>query len=113
LHQVVATFKIADDVDAPKLKGVRSGYSPHHKFKTVDYLASGFHSYDDNQIHYPGETLKTRITFPSWDQLQATVKLGDKFEVLELDRLIGHGQIEEIIAPATAESAEMPGKSAA
>jgi len=97
----VATFKIADDVDAPKLNGVRSGYSPHHKFRTAEYLASGFHSYDDDMVHYPGETLKARITFPSWDQLRTRVNLGDKFEVLELDRLIGHGQIEEIAEPAT------------
>lgn len=110
MHQVVATFKIADDVDAPKSNGVRSGYSPHHKFKTVDYLASGFHSYEDKKVHYPGETLKIRITFPSWDQLRTRVKLGDKFDVLELDRLIGYGKIEEIVTPATA---KIPGTSVA
>ncbi|WP_206002364.1 hypothetical protein [Paraburkholderia antibiotica] len=97
LHQIVATVRIADDVDAPKVKGVRSGYAPHHKFATVDYLASGVHSYVDEDLHYPGETLKARISFPSWEHFQGGVKVGDSFEVLELDRLVGYGTVDEVL----------------
>jgi len=95
-HDVIARFEIAPDVASPKVKGVRSGYAPHHKFAKVDYLASGFHVYADNDFHFPGETLEIEITFPSWSELRKTVKVGDRFDVLELDRVIGHGTIERI-----------------
>ena len=97
MHHIVAAFYIADDVEAPKAKGVRTGYSPHHKFSTVQWLASGRHSYDDSDIHYPGETLKARIAFASWEHLRDHVHVGDRFEVRELDRIIGHGTVEEIL----------------
>jgi hypothetical protein len=48
-------------------------------------------------LHYPGETLETRISFPSWEYFKDTVKVGDSFEVLELDRLVGYGKVEQIL----------------
>lgn len=96
MHQTTATFRLAGDVEEPKIGWVRSGYAPHHKFASVDYLVSGFHSYDDEVLHYPGETLNARIRFPSWDGFCDSVKVGDSFEMFELDRLIGHGKIDEI-----------------
>lgn len=97
LHHIVATVRIADDVEDPKVKGVRSGYAPHHKFGAVDYLASGVHMYHDDCLHYPGETLETRISFPSWDYIKGAVKVGDAFEIFELDRLVGYGKVEKIL----------------
>ncbi len=97
MHHIVATLRIADDVKDPKVKGVRSGYAPHHRFATVDYLASGFHSYGDESLHYPGESLKTWISFPSWEDLQNKIKVGDAFEVLELDRVVAYGTVNEIL----------------
>jgi len=95
-HHVIARFEIALDAASPKAKGVRSGYAPHHRFAKVDYLASGFHVYGDNEFHFPGETLEIKITFPSWSDLRERLKVGDRFDVLELDRVIGHGTIERI-----------------
>ncbi|MGF6243461.1 hypothetical protein P3T42_005225 [Paraburkholderia sp. GAS38] len=97
LHQIVATVRIAEDVEAPKVNGVCSGYAPHHKFAAIDYLASGVHSYADEDLHYPGETLKMRISFPSWEYFQGAVKVGDSFELLELDRLVGYGTVDEVL----------------
>ncbi|TCW77928.1 hypothetical protein C5O80_32615 [Burkholderia sp. SRS-46] len=97
LDNIVATFRIADGVDNPKVKGVRTGYSPHHKFTTVDYLASGEHTYADRDLHYPGETLHVRIGFASWEYFRSTIKVGDSFEVFELDRLVGYGTVREIL----------------
>lgn len=97
MHHILATFFIADDVDNPKVKGVRSGYAPHHKFASVDYLASGVHSYADNDLHYPGETIKVRICFPSWEYFRNKVDVGDPFDVFELDRVIGRGRVDEIL----------------
>lgn len=80
------------------MRGVRSGYAPHHRFPAVGYLASGVHSYADNELHYPGETLKVRIAFPSWVYFSDKVKVGDSFDVLELDRVIGRGTVDEILS---------------
>ena len=97
MPNVVASFHIAADVASPKSNGIRTGYAPHHKFEAVDYLASGFHTYDDSGLHYPGETLKVRIAFPSWDDLKSRIKVGDKFQVSELNQAVGCGEIESII----------------
>lgn len=97
MDNVIATVRIADDVDDPKIKGVSTGYAPHHKFPSVDYLASGVHTYGDRNLHYPGEVLQARISFPSWEYFKGEVKVGDSFEVRELDRLVGYGIVEKIL----------------
>ncbi|HEF4733982.1 hypothetical protein SB379_25320 [Burkholderia multivorans] len=97
MDNIIAAFRIADDVDDPKIKGVSTGYAPHHKFAGVDYLASGTHTYPDKSLHYPGETLCARISFPSWKYFKDAIKAGDSFEVRELDRLIGYGTVEKIL----------------
>ncbi len=97
LINIVATINLADDVVYPKIKGVRSGYSPHHKFAAIDYLVSGVHRYQDDCLHYPGEALEVKIGFVSWEFFKDTIKVGDAFEVLELDRLVGHGKVEIIL----------------
>ena len=97
MHHIVATFSIGADVPAPKVVGVRTGYAPHHKFANIVYLASGFHQYDDKEIHYPGESIKARITFPSWQYFRDGLSVGDIFEVRELERVIGYGTIDEIL----------------
>ena len=104
MSNVIAKFRIATDVMNPKINGIRTGYAPHHKFESVAYLASGFHKYDDSGLHYPGETLNVRITFHSWDDLKSRIKVGDKFQVSELDQIVGHGEIESNEPAGTCES---------
>ena len=96
MYHVIAMVTIADDVLQPKINGVKSGYAPHHKFSGVEYLVSGFHTYSDDAVHFPGETLKTRIAFPSWEFISDQVKVGDRFEILEMNRVVGHGTVESI-----------------
>lgn len=93
----MATVRIANDVENPKENGVRTGYAPHHRFATADYLVSGVHTYPDAELHYPGETLKVRIRFPSWEYFRGGVSVGDSFEILELDRLVGYGRVDKIL----------------
>lgn len=97
MHHILATFVILENVERPKTVGVRNGYAPHHKFAAVDYLASGIHSYEDNDFHFPGEKLKTKISFASWQFFSDKIKVGDEFEVRENARLIGHGRVDEIL----------------
>ena len=96
MSNISATFHISTDVAEPKFRGVRSGYAPHHKLSFVDYLFSGHHSYVDNDLHYPGETLEADIAFASWAQLSAHVKIGQRIEVLELERAVGYLIVNDI-----------------
>ncbi|WP_234637088.1 hypothetical protein [Delftia tsuruhatensis] len=95
-YNIIALIKIEENVETPKTGGIKSGYAPHHRFKGVDYLVSGFHEYSDNFIHYPGEIISARITFPSWEYFKNSVNVGDRFEILEMNRLIGCGLVEVI-----------------
>ncbi|MEN9867130.1 MAG: hypothetical protein RL748_2720 [Pseudomonadota bacterium] len=95
-HQVTAKILFLVDVPAPKLKGVVSGYSPHHKFEDLEYLVSGRHEYADQNTHYPGDTLIARIGFASWEFFGQKIKVGDKFEIRELDRKVGVGTVISI-----------------
>lgn len=93
---LTVSLEISDKVTDPKNYGIKSGYAPHDKFKNVDYLVSGYHKYEDDDFHYPGETIKAEISFPSWAYFCKSVSVGEKFEVLELDRIIGYGIVESI-----------------
>ncbi|MFC4159352.1 hypothetical protein [Chitinimonas lacunae] len=97
-HHITALVTLSTDVPQPKNGGVRSGYAPHHKFDGVEYLVSGFHSYVDSEIHYPGETVMAEITFPSWAFFGGQIKPGDIFEIREMSRLVGSGIVQSVDA---------------
>lgn len=40
-YDILALVELSEEVPRPKVKGVASGYSPQHKFRQVEYLASG------------------------------------------------------------------------
>ncbi|WP_290903026.1 hypothetical protein [Aquabacterium sp.] len=94
---VLAEICLASDVPDPKVDGVRDGYAPHHRFSGVEYLVSGFHRYGDAQLRYPGDTWLARIAFPSWAFFGSEVKVGDRFDILEMSRLVGHGVVKEVL----------------
>ncbi len=94
---VLAEIHLAWDVPEPKVDGVRDGYAPHHRFSGVDYLVSGFHRYDDAQLRHPGDTWLARIAFPSWSYFGSGVKVGDRFDILEMSRRVGQGVVKEIL----------------
>jgi hypothetical protein len=95
---VLAEIRLATDVPDPKSDGVKSGYAPHHKFPQVEYLASGFHNYGNELVHYPGEVLTAEIVFPSWEFFGEGVKVGDLFEVCEMKRIVGYGKVLAVLA---------------
>lgn len=93
MKNIVSNIIILDDVPDPKTCGLVSGYAPHHKFQNIDCLCSGVHTYMDGNIHYPGESLIAYINFPSWEFIEKKLKIGDEFEIYEMNRLIGRGKI--------------------
>ncbi|NVD72942.1 hypothetical protein HUX88_20675 [Duganella sp. BJB1802] len=96
MHDIVADITFLDDVPEPVVNGVRGGYAPHHKFSELDWLASGFHQYQDETLHFPGETIEVKIRFVSWEYLRDIVRPGVHFEVRELDRVIGTGTVKAV-----------------
>lgn len=96
MRNISATFHISTDVAEPKFRGVRSGYAPHHRLPFIGYLFSGHHSYVDNDPHYPGEALKADIAFASWAQISEYIEIGQRIEVLELERAVGYLIVNEI-----------------
>ena len=96
IFDIVADITFLEDVAEPKLNGVKSGYAPHHKFPHIDWLASGCHYYQDEEWHFPGETIEAGIRFVSWELLSESLLPGMEFEVRELGRVVGTGQIKYI-----------------
>ncbi len=96
MANILAVITLLKDVEMPKVRGVRSGYCPHHRFQTVEYFVSGFHEYPDLSLHFPGETIETKIAFPSWKYFKESIKVGDEFEISELNRIVGRGVVINI-----------------
>lgn len=96
MYDILALVELSEEVPRPKVKGVVSGYSPQHKFHQVEYLASGVHTYPDDKAYYPGGAVVARIKFASWEFFGNEIKVGDGFEVRELDRVVGTGVVKEI-----------------
>ncbi|WP_446810539.1 hypothetical protein ACH50O_02815 [Methylomonas sp. 2BW1-5-20] len=89
-HHITAEFRLLDNVPEPKTKGVKSNvHSPHHRIEGVEYLCSGRHAYEDDNLHYPPEVLRTKVFFPSWQYIKDKILVGQKIQVSELDRVIG------------------------
>jgi len=96
MSHIIAKISLLNNVEHPKENGVKSGYAPHHKFPDINYLVSGFHTYDNNDIHYPGETFDAIIKFPSWEYIKNYIKVGDIFELMEAERIVGSGIVSDI-----------------
>lgn len=97
MAHVIAVFNLSKEVPSPKVKGIKTGYSPHHKFKNIDYFVSGQHKYQEDRVYYPGELIIAAVTFTSWEYINKEIKVGEKFEVREMNRIDGYGEIIEIL----------------
>lgn len=97
MHHVTALVKLSEHIPRRHTHGgVKSGYTPHHKFPNVSGLLSGAHDYLDEEYHFFGEELIARIAFPCWDDFRDLIRVGDTFEVRELKTLVGTGEILSI-----------------
>ena len=96
-EHMIAEIRICEEVPEMKENGISSGYMPHHKFAHCDYLVSGAHIYEDDEIHYPGETLIAKISFLSWEHFGGSVNVGDEFTVMELNRIVAKGKVIELL----------------
>jgi len=98
-YDFLAQITLLTDVPYPKLKGVCSGYQPHHLFCGLDFLVSGIHYYADQILHYPGENLAARIKILHWPCVQNFVQIGTGFWISEASRKVGAGVVIALAQP--------------
>ena len=74
-----------------------SGYRPHIKFDGREYLTSGEQLFIDKEKVFPGETVTAEIRIVSTHVFKNYLFVGQYFEVSEGSRVVGHGEVIEII----------------
>jgi len=74
-----------------------SGYRPQVKFDFIEMQTSGQQVFMDQKIVYPGEEVTAEISLLSSAFLEKALFIGQSFEFREGSRVIGHGQIIEVI----------------
>jgi translation elongation factor EF-Tu-like GTPase len=74
-----------------------SGYRPHIKFEGKEYFASGEQHFINPEMVFPGETAIAEIRIASKEAFTNYLFVGQKFEFSEGSRLIGKGEILEVV----------------
>ncbi len=76
-----------------------SGYRPHVKFEGEKVMTSGEQIFIDKEKVFPGETVTAEIRILSKDVFKNYLFAGQHFEVGEGSRVVGHGEILEVVNP--------------
>ena len=76
-----------------------SGYRPHIKFNGKKELTSGEQLFVDKEKVFPGETATAEIRILSPHFLENYLFVGQHFQIGEGTKVIGHGEVLEIINP--------------
>jgi len=93
----IAILKYRTAEEGGRDKPAFSGYRPHIKFPFSNYLTSGQQKFIDKEIVYPGDTVKAAIVILATDVFANTLEVGMPFEFAEGSRIIGTGEIIEIV----------------
>lgn len=76
-----------------------SGYRPHIKFSHSEYLTTGEQVYLEVDKVLPGENVKAEIRILATDVFKENLESGILFKFCEGERIMGFGEILEIINP--------------
>jgi translation elongation factor EF-Tu-like GTPase len=76
-----------------------SGYRPHVKFEGRKDLTSGEQLFIDKDKVFPGETVTVEVRILGKAFFKNYLFVGQHFEVAEGPRVVGHGEVLEIINP--------------
>ena len=97
-------FMITPDVEVVfEFNGVREypaadGYRPAHLVKS-GYLTTGIHHYYDTDTVAPDGTAKGTITFLSPEAYPACLRVGEKINIQEGEKIVGYATIIKILNP--------------
>lgn len=78
-----------------RTKPCSSGYRPTHQI-TDTYLTSGNHEYFENDLVFPGDTVRAYITFISPEAYPNSLWVGKVINVTEGMRVVGTSKVLEI-----------------
>lgn len=76
-----------------------SGYRPHVKFDGRKEMTSGEQLFVDKDKVFPGETEIAEIRMLSPNFFEKYLFVGQQFEIVEGPKVVGHGEVLEIINP--------------
>lgn len=94
-----ATLKYYTIEEGGRRTPAKSGYRPQVKFDFEEAQTSGQQVFVDKDIVYPGDTVNAEISMASPMIFKGRLSCGIAFEFLEGAKVIGTGQIIEIINP--------------
>lgn len=75
----------------------KSGYRPQVAFDFTEMQTSGQQIFLDKEIIYPGDTVTAEITVLTPDIIKGKIKVGMTYEFREGARVIGTGEVLEIL----------------
>ena len=95
---VIALITLFKGTAYDRHKPIYSGLYPVHQFEGVEHMIGGLHTYDDDEPHYPGETIQAIIEFRCWP-FDKPLMVGDTFTIHEAKEAWGRGIIQEVSYP--------------
>lgn len=93
----VATLKYFTTEEGGRRAPVKSGYRPQVKFDFEEMQTSGQQVFIDKEMACPGDTVNAEITMASSMIFKGRLSSGMAFQFREGARIIGTGQIIEIL----------------
>lgn len=81
--------------------GIKSGYRPNHTFEQPTNFRDiqtfiGDIQFDDQEFIEPGETKIVIVRFLKMPQVEKYIKVGQKWFIYEVPRLVAEGEIIEV-----------------
>ncbi|MEQ9424234.1 MAG: hypothetical protein RJQ09_07450 [Cyclobacteriaceae bacterium] len=75
-----------------------SNYRPHIQFSHIPFFkTSGQQVFLDKEVVHPGDSVTAEITVISYLGLFGNLNVGDKFDFCEASRIIGSGEVIELL----------------
>ena len=98
---VKAKIKLKTPEEGGRRAGIKSGYRPNHVFEPFDEIKQirtyiGDIQFEDQEFIQPGETKIVTIRFLNNEIVKKFIKVGQKWFIYEVPRLIGEAEIIEI-----------------
>ena len=98
---VKAKIYLKTTEEGGRTNGIKSGYRPNHAFEKPNDIKNiktfvGDIQFDDQEFIEPGETKIVTVRFLKMPQIEKHIKLGQKWFIYEVPRLVAEGEIIEI-----------------
>lgn len=83
------------------MNGIKSGYRPNHAFEQPQDIRNiktfiGDIQFDGQEFIEPGQTKIVTVRFLKMPQVEKYIKVGQKWFIYEVPRLVAEGEIVEV-----------------